>query len=44
MQCPGDSERKEGSLISVWSLGVYVEDYGLVHVSPQASRNQLEQR
>jgi len=44
MECPGDSEREEGSLIFVRSPELCIEDRGLVYVSPQASRNWLEQR
>ena len=37
---------KEGSmsLICVQGLGFFTEDSGLVYMSPQASRNQFEQR
>lgn len=44
MECPGDSKREGGSLVFVQDLGVFVEDGGLVYVSPEASRNQLEQK
>lgn len=40
----GASERKGESLIFAWSLGVLIEDCGLVYMSSQGSRNQLEQR
>ena len=40
----GDSERKGESPVSAWGLEVFTEDSGLVFVSSQTSRNQLEQR
>ena len=37
--------KKRGpSLVSLWGLGVFTEGNGLVYVSSQASRNQLERR
>lgn len=44
MECLGDSKREGGSPVFVQDLGVFVEDGGLVYVSPEASRNQLEQK
>ena len=37
------TDRVSGKPIFVWSLGVFIEEGGLMYVSPQASRNWLEQ-
>lgn len=45
MEHLGDSERKGAkSLIFVQVLGGFIEDGGLLYMSPQAFRNWLEQR
>lgn len=41
---PEDLKRKEACHVFVWGLWVFIDGDCLVYVSPQASRNGLEQR
>ena len=43
-ECLGDSEKKAGRVSVLPGVWVFIENCGLVYVSSQASRNQLEQK